>query len=208
MAQITGVDGVTVVIPTIPIRQAWLGRAFTSVEQQTLNEFADVHIVTSMDNEREGAARTRQRGLERVTTDWVAFLDDDDEMMPEHLEKLLLHAITEKADYVYSWFMIKDGADREQPSWDPFPGQFGKPWDPDNPVQTTITTLVRTELALAVGFDTVPDGVIGIDGHRRGEDFRFTLGCQVAGGKISHLPERTWWWHHHGANTSGMPDRW
>jgi hypothetical protein len=208
VAALTGIDGVTVVIPSIPIRQAWLQRALDSVAAQTLSEFMDVNTVVSVDRERGGAAKCRQRGLSEVETEWVAFLDDDDEFMPGHLELLLANALAFKADFVYSWFMIKDAAGREQPTWDPFPANFGKPWDLKNPVQTTITTLVRTELAQSVGFDTVPDGETGADGHRRGEDFRFTLGCQAAGGKISHLPERTWWWHHHGNNTSGIPDRW
>lgn len=202
--------GITVVIPTIPPRIAGLyQRACQSVWAQRPDfEFGALTLTTAVDRNREGAAITRQRALMEVRTEWVAFLDDDDEFMPHHLHSLATHASCAGADYAYSWFMIKDAAGNEMPGWDPFPANFGKPWDPENPVQTTITTLVRTELAQSVGFDTVPDGETGADGHRRGEDFRFTLGCQAAGGKISHLPERTWWWHHHGNNTSGMPDRW
>lgn len=197
---------VTVVIPTIRPRRHLLGRALDSVSRQTIMPHLAIEVVE--DTEHAGAAVTRQRGLARVTTPWVAFLDDDDELMPNHLLDLFTHAIDHQADYAYSWFMIKDREGNEHPEWDPFPDSFGRPWDPDSPVQTTITTLVRTELAQAVGFDTVPDGEMLPDGHRRGEDYRFTMGCQAAGGVISHLPARTWWWYHHGENTSGMPDRW
>jgi len=202
--------GITVVVPTIPPRITNLyQRACQSVwDQRSDFEFGTIALFTAVDRSREGAAATRQRALTEVRTEWVAFLDDDDEFMPHHLLSLITHASATGADFVYSWFTIKDAAGRECPSWDPFPNTFGKPWDPEHPVQTTVTTLVRTELAQSVGFDTVPDGETGADGHRAGEDWRFTLGCQAAGGKISHLPERTWFWHHHGNNTSGMPDRW
>lgn len=183
-------------------------RAEKSVWLGDKRPFGGLTSITTVDRFHDGAAKTRHRGLMNVETAWVAFLDDDDEFMPGHLQKLLTHAVDTQSDFVYSWFMIKDQLGNEQPTWDPFPGQLGKPWDPNNPVQTTITTLVRTELAQSVGFDVVPDGEVGADGHRRGEDYRFTMGCQAAGGRIVHLPERTWWWHHHGGNTSGMPDRW
>jgi hypothetical protein len=201
-------ESITVVIPTIRPRRQMLARALDSVAAQSVRDAVDLVIGVAEDTEHAGAAKTRQKALEHVATPWVAFLDDDDEMMPRHLERLLTHAIYTGADYVYSWFTIKDAAGTEQPSWDPFPDNFGKPFDPLAPIQTTITTLVRTELAQAVGFDTVPDGEVGSDGHRRGEDHRFTLGCLAAGGSVVHLPEKTWWWWHHGANTSGMPDRW
>lgn len=194
-------NSITVVIPTIAPRRHLLTRALDSVTRQSIRPIVDMVVEVSEDTEHVGAAVTRQRGLEKVTTEWVAFLDDDDEFQPDHLEKLLTHALYMGADYVYSWYTVVGGTD-------PFPENFGRPWNPAAPIQTTITTLVRAELAKAVGFDTVPDGVLGEDGHRRGEDHRFTLGCQNAGGVISHLPERTWIWHHHGSNTSGMPDRW
>lgn len=205
---------ITVVIPTIPPRLESLmyRRALDSAINQ---HFGCPLVATVVDLAHEGAARTRQRGLDKVTTEWVAFLDDDDVFMPDHLSLLAETAEDESADYVYSWFMIRDRDGVEHPEWDPFPGNFDRPFDPAHPVQTTITTLVRTELAKAVGFDTVPDGETGADGHRRGEDFRFTIGCIEQGARIVHRPQRTWFWTHHGVgapgvpgNTSGMPDRW
>jgi hypothetical protein len=73
-------------------------------------------------------------------------------------------------------------------------------------VQTTVTTLVRTELAQDVGFLWPADSEI--DGQRAGEDWEFTRGCMAYGAKISHLVEHTWLWHHDSGNTSGLPDRW
>lgn len=174
-----------------------LARALRSVMVQTHPVAA---VAIAVDHRREGAASNRQRALDTVRTPWVAFLDDDDEWLPQHVEKLLRLAKEEDADYVWGWFNVIGGTD-------PFPGHFGKQWDPEDPHQTTITTLVRTELAQQVGFLKSYAGATP-DGNRSGEDWSFTNGCSEAGAKMVHLPERTWNWHHTGHNTSGLPSRW
>lgn len=188
-------DAVTVVIPAHPsrARSGLLTRALNSVAQQTLQP-AVIHV--EMDATRSGAAPTRQRGLEAVRTPWVAFLDSDDLFMPKHLKNLMKHARDTDADFVYSWFIMLGGND-------PFPPtHFLNPWNPDDPIETTVTTLVRTELAQEVGFYALDRGEVN-----SGEDRRFTLGCMEKGAKISHLVEKTWYWDHHGGNTSGLPTK-
>ncbi|MDK1473600.1 glycosyltransferase [Streptomyces sp. 549] len=177
---------VSVVVPYHPARarNGMLARALTSINKQTVPH----HLITVEDTEKQGAAATRQRGLDEATTPWVAFLDSDDEMDPTHLEQLLACARETGADYAYPWFRVRGGRD-------PFPMFFGRPWDDDHPHATTITILVRTGLAKLVGF------------HGQGEDFAFTKGCVTAGAHIVHLPVRSWTWHHHGANSSGLPTR-
>ncbi|WP_018502971.1 glycosyltransferase family 2 protein [Parafrankia discariae] len=189
-------SGVTVVIPTIPPRAGLLARAVASASAQTLPPDA---LSVAVDTDRQGAWATRQRALDAVTTEWTAFLDDDDELGPHHIAILREHAESSGADYLYPWFVVAGGTD-------PLAQYFGQPWDDDAPHQTTIVTLVRTELAKAVGFREPGDGTV--EGQRAGEDWLFTLGCIKAGAKIYHVPERTWTWHHHGRNTSGLPDRW
>lgn len=196
-------DRITVAIPTIPPREVLLTRAVASAERQTRQPHA---IEIAVDRDRQGAVATRNRALDAVTTPWVAFLDDDDELLNCHLEVLLEAAIDHGADYVFSWYLIVDAAGRTRLDGDPL-GHFGQPWDPENPHQTTITTLVRTELAQQVRFEQPIPGRT-INGQTWGEDFTFTLGCRDAGAKILHVPRHTWLWHHHGANTSGRPDRW
>jgi glycosyltransferase involved in cell wall biosynthesis len=179
---------VSVVVPYHPARvtNGMLARAVASVNAQT----APHKLITVEDTERQGAAATRQRGLDTATTEWVAFLDSDDEMDPDHIEQMLACAADTGADYVYPWFRVVGGSD-------PFPMFFGKPWDDAAPHCTTITILVRTELVREIGFHGLYN-----------EDWNFTLGCVAAGAKIVHLPRRSWTWHHHGSgNTSGMPDR-
>jgi hypothetical protein len=154
-------------------------------------------ISVAIDVNREGAPPTRQRALDAVRTEWVAFLDDDDFFEPQHLEHLSQHAEETGADFVYSWFTVVGGVD-------PFPStHFTNPFNPEDPIETTITTLVRTELAQQVGFKAMNRGEVNT-----GEDRYFTLECMKAGAKISHLVERTWCWSHHGKNTSGLATRW
>jgi len=190
---------ISVVIPSIPVRPGMLAQAVTSVKDQTLLPH---EIIVEMDEDREGAAATRQRGLQKVTTPWVAFLDDDDAFLERHLRSLLDHALEQEADYVYSWYNVINGTD-------PMPQFFGLPWDNEQPHQTTITTLVRTEIAQEVGFrqgsmEDPNGGGIEVGG----EDYVFTLGCMELGAKIHHLADRTWNWYHHGNNTSGLPSNW
>ena len=189
--------GVTVVIPFHEARRrsGLLDRAVRSVLAQTM----PVELVQAEDIHRTGAAITRHHGLALVDTEWTAFLDSDDEMDRDHIEQLVACAESSGADYVYPWFRVQGGTD-------PFPMFFGKPWDDAEPHQTTITILVRTELAKQVGFHTPPPDST-IHGQRGGEDWHFTLGCLAARAKIVHLPRRTWTWHHHPGNSSGEPGR-
>ena len=197
------IPGVTVAIPSIPPRARMLARAVGSVLAQELPAAA---LSIAIDTQKQGAAATRDRALRAVRTQWTAFLDDDDQMQPEHLRVLMDAAQESGADYVYSYYTVAGPNGDLMPHVDPLQ-HFGRPFDPARPHQTTITVLVRTELAQQVGFQDPPDGAL-IDGQRYGEDFAWTVGCAAAGAKFLHVPRRTWLWSHHGANSSGRPDRW
>lgn len=239
------IDGITVVIPTIPPRAELLRRATDSVAGavarmgQMYGTMAPVDSIVVEDNGRAGAAKTRHQGLLAVGTEWVAFLDDDDVMHPDHLVRLFDAALTFGADYVWSRFQIIkqdhhwtscprtlstlcEHESAPHRGWKPaehliprtqivqgpvFLGEKAfSQWDDADPCQTTITTLVRTELALAAGgFAQFEDDGSTVDGNRRGEDHEFTLRCRKAGGVFRHVPRVTWDWYHHEANTSGMP---
>ncbi len=170
---------ITVVIPTHPGRERELDRAVASVQAQTM----PATILLELDRDREGAAATRNRGLAKVDTKWVAFLDDDDEMKPSHLRACLLHAGLSGADVVYPWF---DGPDRM--------GCFGMPFDPEALRRRNyipVTVLARTELVQAVGgFEDHPDEL-----GDPCEDWGLWLKLLDAGATFSHLPLRTWIFH-------------
>lgn len=192
------IDDVTVCIPTIPSRRKMLRRAIGTVLNQTYPVRA---LAVETDLYAEGAPVVRDRALRMVRTPWTCFLDDDDQFLPEHVETLLNTALETGADYVYAWYHIVQADGVTIWPGDVLP-HFGKKFDPEHPTQTTITTLVRTELAQEVGFRVPPEGAT-INGERYGEDFQFTIECIKAGGTIVHVPRRTWLWHHHGHNTSG-----
>ena len=194
----------TVLVTTIPTRQDRLAVALRSVEAQTLKPGA---VIVQNDLYKEGAPANRDRGIENVKTKYVALLDDDDYFYPDHLETLYTTALETDADIVYSWFDVEGGED-------PFPQNFGRPWNPEEPVQTTVTVLAKTEVIRKAGGysnqHNLPLKELGefAQGNTAGEDFRMVFAANRQGAKIVHAPKRTWAYVHWAGNTSGRPDRW
>lgn len=197
---------VCVVIPTIPPRSTYLQRAVDSVMHQDYK--GPLSISIDIDRQRTGATQTRWRALQRAEAEFVAFLDDDDEFYHNHVSAIVQGIHDAGADYGYSWFDVIGGQD-------PFPPiHETTQWTNKVPIQTTVTTIVRREVALKA-YGLIMQGKNAAsprptpDGNRAGEDWAFTLNCLALGAKIHHiLGKRTWAWHHHGSNTSGLPDRW
>lgn len=195
---------ITVVIPTIATRQERLNRAVQSVYSQTLRPQA---LLISEDTSRLGAPGNRDAGLAKVETEWVALLDDDDYFYPDHLDTLYKAALDTDADIVYSWFDVEGGTD-------PFPENFGKPWNPEAPIQTTVTILAKTDVVRRAGGYSSTTGfteeelVEFAQGNTAGEDFRMVFAANKQGAKIVHVPKKTWAYCHWAGNTSGRPDRW
>jgi glycosyltransferase involved in cell wall biosynthesis len=189
---------ISVVIATIPIRAKMLRKALASVVLQTLQPAA---IIVEYDHEHTGAAATKNRGLARVSSEWVAFLDDDDQFKPEHLEKLHEAQLDSGADVVYSMPYIPQAPGGIDPS-----GMRGAPFDPDelrrrSYIQTT--SLVRTKLIQSTGGFQLPKHAVSDY-----DDWGCWLALLDAGATFFHLPEQTFIWEHWGGNTSGRPDRW
>lgn len=195
---------VTVVVPyhRPRDRNGMLARTLWSLDHQTL-----AHYVLTVDGTGVGAAGARTAALESVTTPWVAFLDSDDWAYPDHVETLLRAVRGATADYAYSYFTVHDAWEGARPDLDPL-GTFGRPFDPEHPVQTTSTILVSTSLARQLGFrEQPPDRMIPGTGLRFGEDYDFLLRANDAKARIVHVPRRTWAWHIGLHNTSGIPGR-
>jgi hypothetical protein len=203
---------VSVITPVHPsrLKNGLLAQATGSVYAQTLQP--DAHIV-AVDVDKQGAAATRQRALMAADTDFVAFLDSDDVFFAKHLEWLMKHQEETGADFCYSWFKIlqqfSNGSTNLLEEDTVFPiTHYLNPFDPADPIETTITVLVRTELAKEVGFKELDRGQTNT-----GEDRYFTLACLEAGAKISHLVRKSWAWRHHAladgtpGNTSGFPTK-
>lgn len=184
---------VTVVIPSIPPRTQLLTRALASVVGQT---HPATTVSIAYDTYRQGAGPTRTRALRQVQTEWVAFLDDDDELLPHHLELLLRVQAETGADVIWPWFTVIGGSD-------PIKCNRGKQWDRENPHTFPMTTLVRNELAQRCHFPE-PLTDVGCSG----EDFAFWMQLDALGAKFHHINEVTWYWRHDSGNTSGLPTRW
>lgn len=184
---------VTIVTPTIAPRATLLARAMASVSAQYRPADA---IAIAYDIFKQGAWHTRQRALDMVTTPWVAFLDDDDELLPQHIIKCWDVQAQTDADVVVPWYHVIGGED-------PVPGHRWLTIDPANLHSFGITCLVRTDIIRDNHIKFHPRSETGVP-----EDWNFWLQLAAAGAKFIQTPEITWKYHHHGDNTSGLPDRW
>lgn len=205
---------VTVCTPTIPAREQLLRRAAESVQRQTYQ----VMMSIALDHDGEGAAATRNRAWQNASTEWVAFLDDDDELRPEHVEACLEHARDTGADLVYPWFNIYNTAGNDisgnDPLRAPVDGHYVSPYgtrfsdDLKHELMTRnnfipVTVLVRRELLADVGGFPIPGSPEW--GDDCCEDWGLWRRLLTAGARFEHLPRRTWIWYWHGRNTSGKP---
>lgn len=184
---------ITLIMAAIPSRLGPNGpyeRAIASIRAQTFKP-AKVRIV--LDETGAGAAATRNRGLKDVDTEYCAFLDDDDELYPDHLKILARSARLSGADVIYPGYDCDD---------DPV-NCFGIPFDGQMLQQTNfipVTTLCRTEKVLAAGgFQPHSD----VNGDPC-EDWGLWLAMAGQGATFMHLPVRTWRWNPGG--TRGKPE--
>jgi glycosyltransferase involved in cell wall biosynthesis len=193
---------VTLIIPHMPTaqREVMLERAVLSVQAQTVKPD---NVIVMADTEKQGAAAMRNAALEQVTTTWVAFLDDDDELLPQHLSTLLSYAYNiPGADVLYPGCRVFDGHGREVPrhmEW----GRFLQDFDPEllrRKSYIPVTSLVRSSFAKQAKF-AAPAGSVY-------DDWGFYLQLLDLGAKFLHVPVVTWYWHHHGNNSQGLPSKW
>ena len=203
-------NDITVVIPSIPPRRELLERALASVLNQYVLPAA---IKVEVDHDKLGAAATRNRALEGVQTEWLAWLDDDDEFLPNHLETLLGAAQETGADLVYSY---GDFIGRGDPLAVSVNGVYvcplGVPFGPEQEdhLRTKgnfipVTYLVKTELVKQVGGMPEPNSFPAV-ASQDCEDYGLLLRLLDAGAKFHHAPAVTWRYYFHPSNTGGRPE--
>jgi len=95
---------VTVVTATLPERETLLRRAVDSVREQILQPSA--HLI-GVDYARRGGAAMKNDLAFAAQTKWIALLDDDDYLYPNHLSSLVEAAERDGSDIAYSY---DDGA--------------------------------------------------------------------------------------------------
>jgi glycosyltransferase involved in cell wall biosynthesis len=201
---------VAVVVPTIPGRERYLHRALASVHAQ---DRPPDQIVVERDDDRTGAAQTRNRALERVTADAVAWLDDDDQFKPNHLKVCgrVLHDHPETT-LVYPRPVMHPVGSKD-PTATRYQGVFpvspwGLRWCPEladhlRNVGSFIpmTHLVRTAAVRDAG--GFPEGRTLADGRYQGEDERYLISLLDHGAVFEHIARPTWWWTVNPRSTAG-----
>lgn len=195
---------VTLCVPSVPPRRASLIQALDSALRQQA-PFDAIHV--EIDNGHCGPAVTRNAAVRAATTEWVAFLDDDDLLLPHHLQTLVHRQMATGADLVYSWFELEVMGELSQhrPVWiTQADGSQTYPEgaEPDLAALDVanyipVTVLVRRDLLLDVGGFQPPWQNVAC------EDWGAWLALRDAGAKFAHAPVRTWIWRHHGANYGG-----
>lgn len=199
---------VAVVIPTIPGREMLLDRARVSVFAQTRKPD---QVVIERDSERTGAWAARNRALDRVWTDCVAWLDDDDELKQNHLRVCMrvLEQSPFRPDLVFPRPVMKGGTD---PTAVTHQGVFPTvPWGlrftPEHAAHIRhrgsyipMTHVVRTDLVRRVGGFRPGYTVDG--GRYRGEDEDYLIRLLDDGEArrpgepiFEHVDAKTWYWN-------------
>jgi len=215
---------VCVAIPTIPGREDLLDRALWSAK---LQDRKPDQILVERDSLRTGAAEARNRLLDRVDTDVIAWLDDDDQLLPSHLAACMrilekpLGSLERPVDLVYP---IPRVIGRD-PTAVTYQGHLVGPWKVRFGAEQEahlrrrgsfipMTHLIRTEHVRAIGgfrpgYRVDDRGQPDTAGQRyRGEDEDYLIRLLDNGAIFEHLPRTTWVWNAHPAtSTAGLSDR-
>lgn len=147
----------TFVVPCATHHAGVVHEAVASIQAQTLPcEFVVIH-----DTDAKGSGWARNRGLEQVVTDYVAFLDADDIVDP-HFAEICLGVLAQVAQpnrYVYTDWLGEHNAVRLAP----------EPCDAwCNGTSHLVTTVLPVDVVRAIGgFDEVMTGIEDTDFYVR-----------------------------------------
>ena len=205
---------VTACIPTIAPRKKMLERAVKSVWDQTQWPRS---LVVVDDRDRHGPALVRNDLMKSCDTKYVAFLDDDDRWLPNHLELLYAAAKETDADLIYPWFHIEGPKGENWDSRDPLKihdeWAFGREFDDlarawllTRANFIPVTVLVKREALLDVGGFPKP----GTEEWEMEdcEDWGAWQRLARAGATFNHVPEKTWVYSWHPGSTRGRTTGW
>ena len=161
---------VTVITATIPGREALLARANKSVEEQTVKAYE--HLVR-LDVDRNGGAVTKNILFDSVQTGWFMVLDDDDFLLPNHIETLLKHSAG--YDIVGSWHEGQYGT---------YNRPLSQTIDENNVLRHGIphTAIVRSELFSRLGKFAIQTAY----------DTKFWEDAVKSEAKVNIVQEKTW----------------
>lgn len=207
---IRGTD-VTVCIPTVAGREQLLERALHSVATQQL---LPARVIVQLDVDRQGAATTRNKALALVDTEWTAWLDDDDELLANHLRVLVRGANRSGADLVYSYAEFVDGPDplagpNAAGEWTPNPincphTSHSDLWLRTNGNFIPCCYIARTSIMRQVGGFPEPWSMPDVRHSADCEDYLMLINMLRVGARFHHVVGvRTWRYHYHDGNLGG-----
>jgi hypothetical protein len=169
------INKIAVVTPTVPSRSSLLEECKASVKSQTWG--GDILHAIGEDHAKVGAAAMRNNIVQGIdpSYEWLAFVDDDDLLNPEHLATLV--AASSGADVIYSDCQ-EEGFNK---TWKTRPFNYDE-------VKTAnyipVTVLMRRSMfEKAGGFDLK---------HYPGEDQWLFLNAASIGARFQYIPQVTW----------------
>lgn len=193
---------ITVIVATIPEREALLEQAIDTVQAQT----SPVPYLVGVDAQHDGPVPTLNALAERVQTEWLFRLDDDDLLDPDHFQ-VLSKWLDDDADIVYTWCRVEGGGE-EHPEAQ-FQDRFQAEWGWEYLRESNFipaSAAVRTSLWRDLGGLREP-------AWTKHEDWDFWVRALDAGARFRCVPTVTWTyrmnaeWAHRGAENDRRNDR-
>ncbi len=208
--QANGKALVSVVIPTYKRTVEYLSRAVSSVLNQT---YPNVEIIVIDDSTQAYEKRketeayfaalnrdnviylqneknlysslTRNRGIEAATGDYITFLDDDDEYLPEKIEKQLSFMLENGYDVSFTDIALYSSEGnmvdyREYTAIESFDNDYLLRYHLTHHLTGTPTFMFKAEKIREIG---------GFEHKKVGQEFHLMLRAILAGFKIGYLPQ-------------------
>lgn len=134
---------VTFIIPIGPYHEHLADRAIESAQAQTVPST----VIYIHDRDGKGPSWARNRGLEKATTPFVVFLDADDWVEPDFVERCMVR--WEPSHYVYTDWLKENGD---------YVKAYEEPWCEDLQWHPITALLPRAACDEVGGFDDLPGG--------------------------------------------------
>ena len=168
----------TLVTATLPEREGMLAELMDSVSKQTV---APAYHIIHEDDGR-GFVDTVNEAVSLVQTDYFCLVDDDDLLLPNHVETLTNNLV---ADIVWTWVRVE-----------------GRNWNPNRGYERGVLqhhNYIPSNMAMRTGLWRE------LGGYRHGPkhpDWDMLQRCEDAGATFHNVPEITWVYRFHGGNMS------